>query len=178
MRYVLYIGGGIVGLVILFVVVAAIAGAFLNPAHHAERSAHIDVPTDSVYAAISDFAGYAAWRPDLVRVEMLPPNNGRPVWREYDKQKSNWAYEAIELSPPNRVKIRIVEPNAPVEGVWTISIEPEGSGSHITVIEEGVVHNVIFRFLAHTFFSPTATIESYLKALVGRFGRTVEFPPQ
>jgi uncharacterized protein YndB with AHSA1/START domain len=173
MRIILYIVGGFLVVVALFVMVAAIGGSFMCPTHRAERSAHFNASPETIYALISNFAAAAEWRSDLERVEMLAPRDSNMVWREFNKDHNNWAFEAVELSPPNRIKVAIAEPDAPVEGTWTISIDAEGTGSLVTVVEEGSINNVIFRFLGRLFYDQSASIRTWLNDLASRFGESI-----
>ena len=60
--------GGLVGLV-------AVIGLTLPKGHRASKVATYAAPPDVVFAAISDVARYAEWRPDVKRVELLPDDD-------------------------------------------------------------------------------------------------------
>ncbi len=175
MRIFLNIIGGLIVLTVLASMIAAIGGTFMDPDHQATVTAHLNVPPDSIFTVITDYSNYPLWRKELLKVELLPPRDTISVWREFDKEKSNWAFEAVEVEAPFHIKINIAEPNAPVQGSWTISIVPEGDGSSVNVIEEGTINNIFFRFLGSLFYSQTASIESYLTSLAARFGQKLEF---
>ena len=48
-----------------------------------------------------------------------------------------------------------------------------GDGTRLTITERGEVYNPIFRFLSRFVFAQTATMESFLRGLGGKFGETV-----
>ncbi len=170
-----YILGALVILLVLASMVVAVGGSFMDPTHRAEVTSHINAPPDSIFALITDYRNYSSWRKDLLRVEMLPPRDTIQSWREFDKDKNNWAFEAIEVTPPSYLKVKIAEPTSPIQGTWMISIITDGTGSIVNVIEEATVTNVFFRFIANVFMSDTATIEAYLASLASRFGQTLIF---
>ena len=63
----------------------------------------------------------------------------------------------------------------PAKGVlWTYVFTAEESNTRVTITEDGVVSNVIFRFLSRYAFGHTATIDTYLTALGKQFGESVE----
>lgn len=165
MKYFLIGFGGFLSAIAFLFLMVLIGGALTSPSHRIERSVEIGATPEVIYATITDFAATPSWRSDILKVEMLSKPGERPKWREYDKDEMNWAFEAEKMDPPNSLVIRIAEPNPSVEGSWTISITPAGSGSRVTLVEEGIVHNLVFRFLGKLFFDQSATIDAYLEAL-------------
>lgn len=167
--------GSLVGLAAILFGIALAGGALMNPEHRAERSVILSVPTDSIYQLITDFANSAMWRKELLKVEMLPPAEGKLRWIEFSRDNSSWTFEAVRLDPPRRIVIRIAEPDAPVEGSWTISLKPVEEGCAITIIEEGRINNLIFRFIGRLFFSQTESIDAYLKSLAAHYQAAISF---
>ena len=66
--------------------------------------------------------------------------------------------------------MRIADPNLSFGGTWTFEIAPQDSGSEILITENGEIYNPLFRVMSKLFFSPTATIETYLADLKKRLG--------
>jgi uncharacterized protein YndB with AHSA1/START domain len=160
------------------VVLAALAGVpiivvgvgFLLPKEHTATShATINAPPDSVWVALTEVDEYPAWRDDVARVEVLPPRDGHKLWREFGKADAV-TFEEVEAVPPRRLVARIADPSLPFGGSWTYVVTPEGRGSRVTITEEGVVHNPVFRFVSRFVFGHHATQEAYLRALARRFG--------
>jgi hypothetical protein len=60
---------------------------------------------------------------------------------------------------------RIADPSLPFGGTWTYDLKPQGSGTELTITEDGEVYNPIFRFMSKFVFSQTATIEAYQASL-------------
>ena len=98
--------------------------------------------------------------------------NGRVHFREEGKHGAV-NYELMEDSPGQRMVTRITDTNLGYGGKWTYVFAAEGTGTRLTITEDGEVSNVIFRFLSRYAFGHTATIDSYLTALGKQFGETV-----
>ena len=73
-------------------------------------------------------------------------------------------YVLVSEEAPRRIVTRVVD-GMPYGGTWTIDLEPDGSGTRVTVVERGEVYNPLFRFLSRFVFGHTATIDRYLKEL-------------
>lgn len=142
-------------------VVALVAGiGFLLPkAHTASRTAQYSAAPEAVFAAISDVGQYASWRSDVTAVDLMPSDDGS-VFRETGSN-GPITYRIEVLERPTRMVSRIADPSLPFGGKWTFEIAAAGSGSTLTITEDGEVYNPIFRFISHFFMSPTATIETF-----------------
>jgi hypothetical protein len=68
---------------------------------------------------------------------------------------------------------RITDTDLGYSGKWTYVFTPEGSNTRVSITEDGVVSNVIFRFLSRYAFGYTATLDAYLKSLGKHFGEVV-----
>ena len=131
---------------VALVVIITIAGWLLPVKHEARQDALINRPIDRIYADIANIEGYSAWvekyEPIRVRVE--------------------------EAVPPTRFVTRIDDPGQPFGGTWTFTLEPEGAGTRVTIVEHGEVYNPIFRFMSRFVFGHTATMEAFLRSLANR----------
>jgi hypothetical protein len=159
MKIVLIVVGAVIGVIVVLIAIAAIIGALLPKEHTATRSAVIRKPLRDVHATIRDFASAPTWRGDVQRVEILGPTR----FREHGKQGAV-TYDVVE-DTPNRLVTRIADQNLGYSGSWTYRLEPEGESTRVTITEDGVVSNVIFRCMSRFVFSNTATMEAYLAAL-------------
>jgi len=163
MKWVFFIGGG---LVVLLAVVALI-GAMLPRDHRATRQARYRQKPEAIYFTL---AGPVDWRRDIKASGNLPDCEGRKQWWEQDSHGHKVTYELVEDKMPSRRVTRIAEKNLPFGGTWTIEISPTEDGSVVRITEDGEIYNVIFRFLARFFFGYTSSIEGYLRDLGHRFG--------
>jgi len=163
MRWLAFIGIAVVAVALLIIAI----GLMLPRNHIATRTADTSVPPDQVWAVITDVASYPKWRPDVKRVESLPPVDGRPSWREI-RRNDSIQYETVESSPPTRVVTRIADPTLPFGGEWSIDLAPLPTGTRVTITERGQIHNILYRVLSHFVLGYTTTMDAYLHALQRR----------
>ena len=156
-------------LLIALVVVTALVGYLLPAAHIAERQQEIAAPPDRVFAAITDVETFPSWRSGVRSVEVLAREPALR-WRERGTHDAI-LFEQVEAVRPARLVTRIADPSLPFGGTWTCTVEPTTAGSRVTIREDGVVHNPIFRVMSRFVFGHTATIDAYLKDLDGYLRR-------
>ena len=150
-------------LVIVVLIVTAI-GYALPQGHVASVETRLTPPPNAVFSRIADPAGYPQWRRDLSRVDVLATSPLK--WREHGKDDP-LTFEVVESRPPDRLVVRIADPDLPFGGTWTYELKPDGSGTHFVITERGEVYNPIFRFMSRFVFSQTATMERFVVALKG-----------
>lgn len=164
----LWIVLGVVGAVAATIVVLGLT----RPAGHvASVRATFARPASELFAAISNHAEQPKWRADLKALEMLPPQEGKVVFRE-TTGFGPVTYVVDESVAARRYVVRILDETLPYKGCWTFELEPDGGGTRLTITETGEVKSFLFRALS-AFFSKTATLEGYLKALGAKFGEPV-----
>ena len=152
-----------VGLVVVMVPVIVVAiGASLPKEHVARRSASLRASQNDVFRLI---AGPSTWRG--FRYEPLSENPLK--WRETDTSGDTITYERVETLAPTRIVNRIADPKLPFGGSWTYEIVPNGTGTELTITENGEVYNPIFRFVSRFIMGHTATIEKYQRDLAEQF---------
>jgi uncharacterized protein YndB with AHSA1/START domain len=168
MKIVLIVVGALAGLIAIVLVI----GAMLPSKHVASREITLRRPPAEVYAVIRDFASAPSWRPDLKRIEMLDPVEGRLRFRE-DSSNGLITYEVAEETPNEKLVTRIVDRDLGYFGSWTYEVAPAADGTRVRITEDGEVPNVLFRFMSRFVFGHTATMENYLKSLGRKFGEEV-----
>jgi len=167
MKWILWIGGGVV----LLVGLMAGIGAMLPMRHHGTRKARYRVAPDALYAVL---IGPPDWRTGVKSFGVLPDREGRKQWWEEDTHRQKIVYELVEAVPAERIAVRIAGEGLPFGGTWTFRIAPlAGGGSELRIDEDGEIYNTIFRFMARFFFGYTASIEGYLRDLGAKFGEPV-----
>jgi hypothetical protein len=156
MKWLIY--GGL-AVVILAAMVVAI-GAALPKGHVANRKMMLKAAPTEVFGLI---AGPSDWR----GLKYEPLTENPLTWRETD---SNGAitYERVETVAPARIVNRIADPNLPFGGSWTYVIVPNGTGTELTITENGEVYNPLFRFVSRFIMGHTATIDKYQRDLAAR----------
>lgn len=172
MRWVL----GVVGLVVVLVLLVVVIGYLVPKSHVASMSAQYAASPDAIWTSLTDIAAFPHWRPAVERVEPLPDENGQRGWREHGAHDVT-TYRVVEADPPRRLVSRIADLNLPYGGSWTYELTPVGSGTRLTITENGEVYNPIFRFVARFVLGYTATMDGVLRALGTKHGETVTPEP-
>jgi hypothetical protein len=167
----------VVGVLVALVLIVVLIGAMLPKSHVAVRSARFHRPAADLFRTVTEVATAAGWRKDIQRIEMLPPKDGRIVWREVSKN-GTVSYEGeVVRAPmptvPGRFISRITDKDLPYGGEWIIDVANSGDGSLVTVTENGEVYNPIFRFVSKFIMGQTASIDGYLRALGRHVGEEV-----
>lgn len=158
------------GVLLLLVGLFLLSGALRPPDHVARARATFDVPPERVWEVISDVESWPEWNPEVMRAERASDANGRQVWLV----EGSWGVVPTALSawePPSLLQTSMDAGD--FRGQWTYEIDPDGSGTRLTLTEEGHVENFVFR--AFMLFSDEhATMLAYLNALGLRLGVSVE----
>lgn len=162
-------GGSVLAALIVIVV---IVGTLLPRDHVASVSARILGTPDAVWQAITDVADHARWRDGVKRVELLPPRDGKLLWREHSSN-GPILMVADRSEPPHRFVTRIADETLPFGGTWEFVVEPVADASMVTITERGAVYNPVFRFMSRFVFGHTATMDAYLRSLARKFGGDV-----
>jgi uncharacterized protein YndB with AHSA1/START domain len=160
-----------IGLAIVVAVPLALLGlgALLPRDHVARVAIELTSPPERVFAVVSDFGGTARWRDDVKTVEMKSGPPGTVRFVETGKH-GKITFELVSQEPPRRQVVRVVDDDQPFGGAWTWEIEPTSTGSRLTITEAGFIKNPLFRVMGKLFFSPSATLESYLSSLARELG--------
>jgi hypothetical protein len=167
MKWWLLLGGFAVGLI----GIVAVIGACLPKGHRASRSAKFKAPPAVLWEALTNVSAFPQWRAGVKKVEILPGAT-LPRWRE-DGANGSITYEQVEASAPSRLVVRIADTGLPFGGTWTFQISAADPGWVVTIIENGEVYNVFFRFLSRFVFGYTSSTDAYLNSLGKKMGETI-----
>lgn len=138
---------------------------WLLPANHqATVSAQLPAPPAAVFRYIEEVERYPVWRPDVERVEILEPTEGRTRFREHGAF-GPIVFRIERVDAPTFLQVKIDDPDQPFGGTWTYVLVPDGEGTRLTITEDGEVYNPLFRFLSRFVFSQTATMTTYVEHL-------------
>ena len=142
-----WILGSLVGLVIALLAI----GACLPPGHVATSGIRIGSSPQQVWDVASDYATWATWAPGVKSMERLPDRDGRAVWKMVTRQGAMaWVVEIAD--PPRRRVTRILDEGLPFGGSWTWEFAADGAGTRVTLTEDGVIRNLLFRALSRFVF--------------------------
>lgn len=155
--------------VLIGLAVAPIALGFALPQRHTvTRRVVIQQPREAIWARITDFAGQAAWRPDVKHPVRLEDHNGHEVWRE----AGDLTLESVEVVPPEHL-VRQVMPNKMFGGTWTVTLRQAPGGTEVAVTETGDVYHPLFRTVSRFIIGHDRAVEGYLANLARSFGQIV-----
>jgi uncharacterized protein YndB with AHSA1/START domain len=145
----------------------AVVGWMLPVAHVATKSATLAASPEMVWKVITDVDGFPGWRSDVKSVERVQGQG--LTWIEHGSS-GRLTLTVAASDPPRRLVTRIADPSLPFGGSWTYELAPAGSGTRLTITENGEVYNPIFRALARFVFGYEATLASYLDGLRKKVG--------
>jgi hypothetical protein len=160
-----------VAAVVLLVIFVIVIGSWLPKRHVVARRASYRATPEQLFSLI---AGPQDWRPDVLRCEAVPSVDGREFVRETARNGETITYELLERRPPGSVKRRIATENLPYSGTWTYSLEAHEGMTIVQIMEDGQVHNPVFRFVSRFILGHTRTMDAYLRALGKATGQEVE----
>jgi hypothetical protein len=163
MRWIVWIAAS---LVVLGIVITAI-GYMLPQAHRVSRTVRVPLTPEAAYVLLSDVDKYPSWRPRVKSVTRQPNYEGKPAWTE-DAGGDKIPLRFERMEPPSTLVARIADPSLPFGGTWTYRIAPEGSGSTVSITEDGEVYNPIFRFMSRFVFGHSATLDAFARDLEAR----------
>jgi len=161
--------GIIVGVIVVLGAAVYTAGSAMPENHIASRTVHLSQPPERVWAVITDVPAFPSWRKDVAVVEQLPLRGSKMAWKEVSRNRDALTFEAVTWDPPRHLETRIADKGLPFGGSWDYVIVPDGTGSRITMTENGEIYNPIFRAVSRA-MGYTATIDAYLEALAARLG--------
>lgn len=161
-----WMAGSFIGLVLL----ALLLGLVLPKGHKVGRRLHLKSAPDQVWALVSDHGQDPAWRSQLKETARVADRNGHPVWEDQFINGEKVAYETTERIEGQKL-VRTIVDQKRFGGTWTYQLHPEGTGTLLTMTEEGWV-SIPFRAVARFVFGHASTLELYLKDVARRFGET------
>lgn len=152
-----------VGVLAVLAAIVVVIGYSLPQGHIVAREATFADAPPAVFAALQNVERYPAWRSDVRSVEVLA-RTPAPRWREHGSN-GTITFEIQESQASARLVTRIADPSLPFGGTWTYVLTPAGSGTRLSITENGQVYNPMFRFMSRFVFGHTATLERFLADL-------------
>jgi uncharacterized protein YndB with AHSA1/START domain len=139
-------------------------GLALPPEHEVARSARVNAPVPRVFNVIRDVEQYPLWRSDVENVVVLPDDGNGFRFQEISGDDVV-TYRIENEQAPSLIEVRIIDSSLPFGGSWTYVLQPFDAGTSVTITEKGEIYNPIFRLLSRTLFSPSDTMERFLRDL-------------
>jgi uncharacterized protein YndB with AHSA1/START domain len=159
-------------LVLIVVAVAAYLYALSIPAHQTHtRTTTLKQTPEVVFALLTDLPNFPTWNRNMVKIEMLPPVDGKEATRQTFKGNMQMTIITSESTPPKHLVRSMGDNSGPFEGSWTYDISPIADGSQIILTEQMTMNNAFFRLMAKL-FGQTKYMDEHLEGMAKHFGET------
>src|SRR5215468_3084978 len=111
----------IVGFLVAVVAVIAVVGMLMPQGHVVSRSVTIRQSPEVIFATITDWKSFPAWREGVKSVKERAGENGRLSWVEV-MGMGEIPMEVTESESPKKLVAKIADPKLPFGGTWTYDI--------------------------------------------------------
>lgn len=161
----------ILAILVLVLVAVAFAGAMLPKQHRVTRSIELKQSPEAVWATVTDHVNEPKWRSEVESISRLADRNGHELVEEKYKNGDTMKVETVEVQPPTKL-VRDVVDNPIFSGRWTYLLTPTSTGTRLSITEEGVVPNPVFRLISRFVIGHTTALDRFLHSLSTHFGET------
>lgn len=159
-------------LILIVLAGAAYLYALSIPAHQTHtRTTTLKQTPDAVFALLADLPSFPKWNHNMVKIEMLPPVDGKEATRQTFKGNMQMTIITTETMPPKHLVRSMGDIGGPFEGSWTYEITPTADGSQIVLTEQATMNNAFFRLMVRL-FGPTKYLDEHLEDMAKQFGET------
>ncbi|MBM3908049.1 MAG: SRPBCC family protein [Gemmatimonadetes bacterium] len=161
-------------LIVLVLIVAAVfvAGLSMPKTHKASSRVQLTASRDSVWAVLRNFGEYPKWHPDFKSSVRGERREGREVWVQ-DVNGMTMSIMVLEIQPPSFLVTEVVtDEKSQWGGIWTHELVANGTGTEVTITEEGWVKSPFFRVMMKL-MGTHSTMDGVLRNLGAKFGEQV-----
>jgi uncharacterized protein YndB with AHSA1/START domain len=156
----------------LLLVGLAYAIGLTIPEHQTHtRSVTIRQTPEAIFALLTDLPNMPKWNRNLLKVETLPPTNGKETTRQTFNGKMTMTVVTSESIPPRRLVRSVTDDKKVFSGSWAYDITPNAGGSQIVLTETSDMANPFLRLMTKV-FGPTKYMDQHLEDLAKHFGET------
>jgi hypothetical protein len=161
-----------VALLVLLVGTLFLIGLLLPREHRATCRARFRAAPQALFDRLADVESYPRWRSDVRSAKRIAlPDGGAGFVEETGEGPRTYAVDANE--PPLRRVTRVADEDLFYGGTWTFTLVPDGSGTALSITEDGFVKPALFRTLARFVFGHHTTMARYLDDLARGLGESV-----
>ena len=161
-------------LVVILILIAGAAClyALTIPEHQVHtRTTTLKQSPDAIFALLTDLPNFPKWNRNMVKIEMLPPVDGKEATRQTFKGNMSMTIVTSESTPPSRLVRSMGDVGGPFEGSWTYAIAPTADGTKVTITEDSTMKQPFFRLMSKL-FGETKYIDEHLEDMAKKFGET------
>ena len=111
-----------------------------------------DRSVEQVWDALQDVEAHPMTGKMTKSVETLPPDEGRPAWKEDMGRGEVITVKTTTFEPPHHMTREMTSAAVNMTSEWEYALEPAGQGCRVTLsgvtdIERGTWHTPIFRVM-------------------------------
>jgi uncharacterized protein YndB with AHSA1/START domain len=159
-------------IVLIVLAVAAYLYALSIPAHQVHtRTTILRQSPDAIFTLLTDLPNFPKWNRNMVKIEMLPPIDGKEATRQTFKGNMVMTIITSESTPPSRLVRSMGDIGGPFEGSWTYEITRNADGAQVVVTEQSTMKQPFFRLMSRL-FGETKYIDEHLEDMAKYFGET------
>lgn len=164
----LIIVGILFALVGLAGLVLYLLGRSLPERHRMATTVRLGASREVVWDVITDYARIPEWWPAVKssRVETRP--DGEVLTWNTDGRGQKMAFHTKEEHRPARLVREIVGDQLAFGGTWTFELSQDGTGTQLTLTEDGFIRPPFFRAVAQYFIGLDRTQKDFLAHLERR----------
>jgi uncharacterized protein YndB with AHSA1/START domain len=159
----------------VILILAVLAGAaylyaLSIPAHQVHtRTIVLKQSPDAIFTLLTDLPNFPKWNRNMVKIEMLPPIDGKEATRQTFKGNMAMTIITSESAPPSRLVRSMGDIGGPFEGSWTYEITRNADGAQVAVTEQSRMKQPFFRLMSRL-FGETKYIDEHLEDMAKYFG--------
>ena len=157
----------ILGILVCLVLITVIIGYLLPVKHTSSVQVSIRAAPAAIWARLTDFKGYPAWRSDVKSVNV----RSSVEWVEVNDRGDSLPLKIVAQEEGQRLVTQIEGQNLPFGGGWEFRLRNNGDSTIVTITEHGEVYNPLFRFVSKFIMGHNATLKRYAGFLEKSFRR-------
>ena len=147
----------ILGILVCLVLMIVIIGYLLPIKHTSSIQVSINASPAEIWARLSDFKRYPAWRKDVRSVNVCSPVE----WVEVNNRGDSLPLKVVVQEPGQRLVTQIQGHHLPFGGDWEFRFRDNGGSTTVTITENGEVYNPVFRFVSKFIMGHNANLKKY-----------------
>jgi hypothetical protein len=144
------------GILVCLVLIIVIIGYFLPVKHTASVQVAVSASPADIWARLTDFKDYPAWRKDVKSVDVRSPVE----WVEMNESGDSLPLKIIAQEPERKLVTQI-QGHLPFGGGWEFRLIGNGGSTTVTITENGEVYNPVFRFVSRFIIGHSANLRKY-----------------